>query len=185
MNAKNPRLRIEGEKVFLRYVEHSDYEEMQALFRASRKFYRGLVNPPTTSDAFRRYVDRNLDEANECFVVCLRADGRIAGALNLSQIFRKAFQNAYLGYSLGVDYTGRGLMTEAVDLALRHAFANLRLHRVEANVQPHNAASIGVLERCGFTKEGFSRRYLKIGGRWRDHERWAIIREDWALQKKK
>ena len=70
-------------------------------------------------------------------------------------------------------------MTEAVGLALGHAFNELRLHRVEANVQPNNSPSIAVLERNGFVKEGFSRRYLKIGGRWRDHERWAIIKEDW------
>ena len=70
-------------------------------------------------------------------------------------------------------------MTEAVALVLKHAFSNLKLHRVEANVQPHNTLSINVLKRCGFMKEGFSRNYLKISGRWRDHERWAIIKEDW------
>ena len=70
-------------------------------------------------------------------------------------------------------------MTEAVELALNFAFDDLKLHRVEANVQPSNKPSIAVLQRCGFSKEGFSRRYLKIGGRWRDHERWAIIRDDW------
>jgi ribosomal-protein-alanine N-acetyltransferase len=70
-------------------------------------------------------------------------------------------------------------MTEAVELILKHAFVNLKLHRVEANVQPQNTPSINVLKRCGFTKEGFSRNYLKICGKWRDHERWAIIKEDW------
>ena len=68
-------------------------------------------------------------------------------------------------------------MSEAIDLMLRFAFKNLKLHRVEANVQPHNLASIAVLRKNNFTKEGFSRKYLKIGGRWRDHERWAIIFE--------
>ncbi len=62
-------------------------------------------------------------------------------------------------------------MTEAVEILLRFAFKNLKLHRIEANVQPQNAASIAVLQRTNFTKEGFSPKYLKIGGRWRDHER--------------
>jgi ribosomal-protein-alanine N-acetyltransferase len=75
-------------------------------------------------------------------------------------------------------------MSEAVKLILKHAFINLKLHRVEANVQPQNTPSINVLKRCGFTKEGFSRNYLKISGRWRDHERWAIIKEDWKVNGK-
>ncbi len=84
-----------------------------------------------------------------------------------------------MGYLLGAAFVGHGYMTEAVGKMLRFAFVDLKLHRIEANVQPDNLPSIGVLKRNGFTKEGFSRKYLKIGGRWRDHERWAIIREDW------
>jgi [ribosomal protein S5]-alanine N-acetyltransferase len=75
-------------------------------------------------------------------------------------------------------------LTEAVELILRVAFGQLKLHRVEANVQPGNVLSIAVLKRSGFTKEGFSRKYLKIAGRWRDHERWAIIKEDWRQHKR-
>jgi ribosomal-protein-alanine N-acetyltransferase len=74
-------------------------------------------------------------------------------------------------------------MTEAIALMLRYAFADLRLHRIEANIQPGNVASIALVKRAGFVKEGFSRRYLKIGGRWRDHERWAILAEDWRARK--
>jgi [ribosomal protein S5]-alanine N-acetyltransferase len=70
-------------------------------------------------------------------------------------------------------------MREALHLALRHAFGPLRLHRVEANIQPGNAPSRALVRRAGFRREGFSPRYLKIGGRWRDHERWALVCEDW------
>jgi ribosomal-protein-alanine N-acetyltransferase len=179
MSEKNPQLQVRGREIYLRYVNYGDFDEMMALFASSREFYQGLVNPPQDRTGFQIYVDRNLDPANECFVICRNIDGRIAGAINLTQIFRKSFQNAYLGYSLGVDFTGRGYMTEAVNLILLHAFENLNLHRVEANVQPHNLPSIRVLERCGFTKEGFSRKYLMIDDVWCDHERWAIIAEDW------
>lgn len=179
MNGKNQSLRVKGKKVFLRYVTLNDFGEMQILFRESRKFYKGLIDTPDTLEKFKAYVERNKSKTNECFVICRVSDKKIVGAVNLSQIFRKAFQNAYLGYSLGVKYVGNGFMTEAVALVLRHAFKNLKLHRVEANVQPENLPSIAVLRRCGFTKEGFSRKYLKVAGKWRDHERFAIIKEDW------
>jgi ribosomal-protein-alanine N-acetyltransferase len=182
---KNNNLKIQGEKVFLRYVTIDDFDEMLALNRESLEFYKGLINPPLDFESFKVYAERNLDEANECFVICQNVDNKIVGAINLSQIFRKAFQNCYLGYSLGVNYIGKGFMTEAVELVLQHAFENLKLHRVEANVQPHNLASIKVLQRCGFTKEGFSRKYLKIDDIWCDHERWAIIFEDWLERKVK
>lgn len=66
---------------------------------------------------------------------------------------------------------------------LRYAFLELKLHRLEANIQPENVASIALVRRAGFVREGYSRRYLKICGRWRDHERWALIAEDWKAKR--
>lgn len=176
---KNPHLRIEGKRLFLRYVALEDFDEMVQMFRESQKFHKGLVTPPLDLENFKNYVARNDEDASEFFVICRNEDEKIVGAINLSQIFRKGFQNAYLGYSLGVKYVGSGFMTEAVNLILKYAFKDLKLHRIEANIQPHNLASIKVVKRCGFSLEGFSPKYLKIGGRWRDHERWAIIKENW------
>lgn len=102
------------------------------------------------------------------------------GACNLSQIFRGNLRQAFLGYWVGAAFSGQGYMTEALHLALRYAFKNLKLHRIEANIQPENEDSKRLAARTGFRLEGFSPRYLKVVGRWRDHERWAICREDWA-----
>jgi ribosomal-protein-alanine N-acetyltransferase len=99
--------------------------------------------------------------------------------INLNDIIRGSFQSASLGYYAFVPFARQGLMREGLQLMLEYAFQGLQLHRVEANIQPENTASIALVKQCGFTKEGFSKRYLKIGGDWRDHERWAFVVEDW------
>ncbi|CAN5882784.1 GNAT family protein [soil metagenome] len=113
------------------------------------------------------------------FEIRRESDGAVVGSIELSRIARGNFQSAYLGYRTAPGARRQGYMTEALQLALRHAFRTLRLHRVEANIEPGNEPSIALVRRAGFTREGFSRRYLKHGGRWRDHERWALLREDW------
>ena len=179
-------MRVEaGEKVFLRAPAARDREEFVALNRASRRLHRGLVSPPVEPEQFEAFLKRCRREESACFFACRAEDGRIVGSLNLSQIVRGNFRSAYLGYYAGEPYAGRGYMTEAIGLLLRHAFRSLKLHRVEANIQPGNLASIALVRRAGFVREGYSRRYLKIGGRWRDHERWAITAEDWRAVRKR
>jgi len=180
---KNQGMASNRKKVYLRHPNEDDFPELLEIYRTSRDHFRGVMNTEYDRSAFDRMLADAEKDANEYFVICRSEDDVIAGTINLSQIFRKAFQNAYLGYALGVNFTGNGYMTQAVALALKFAFDDLKLHRVEANVQPSNLPSIAVLRRNGFAKEGVSRRYLKIGGRWRDHERWAIIREDWKPAK--
>jgi ribosomal-protein-alanine N-acetyltransferase len=175
---------LKGKKVWLRPPKNEDFREFVALNASSRKFHSGLASPPIDRHGFDGFLLRNEQTSNESFLIVSGAGDLIAGMINLSQIFRGNFQNAYLGYYIGAEFAGQGLMTEAIELVLRFAFRELKLHRIEANVQPHNASSLAVLRKNGFVKEGFSRRYLKIGGRWRDHERWAIIAEDWAKQAK-
>ena len=170
---------IVGEEVMLRSPTRADRAEFIALNRASLGFHRGLVSPPKTPAQFADFLQRCRSEDSVCLLICLVGDGTIIGAANLSQIFRGGFQNAYLGYYVGAQYAGQRYMTEALSLVLKYSFEHLRLHRLEANIQPVNFASIALVKRAGFVREGFSRRYLKICGRWRDHERWAIIAEDW------
>jgi ribosomal-protein-alanine N-acetyltransferase len=106
------------------------------------------------------------------------ATGGLVGVINVSNIIRGAFHSAFLGYYAFSDYAGQGLMQEGMRLVLYHAFRRLTLHRLEANIQPENTASLKLIRQCGFVREGYSKRYLKILGRWRDHERWAILAED-------
>lgn len=170
---------ITGKVVYLKKPLRRDAEEFIALNRASQKLHRGFVSPPSSPAEFTSYLERSRRTDTACFLICRATDHTIVGAINLSQIFMGGFRSAYLGYYIGAPYAGQGLMSEALQLVLRYAFKHLKLHRLEANVQPRNLSSIALIRRAGFEREGYSRRYLKVCGKWRDHERWAILSEDW------
>ncbi len=165
--------------MFLRAPVAADRDEFVALMRASRTFHRPWASAPTDDDRFYGYVADSRRPDFEAMLLCRHSDMAIVGFFNLSQITRGSLQSAYLGYAVGKPYSGQGYMRAGIRLVLRHAFLTLRLHRIEANIQPGNKASIALASGAGFRREGFSPRYLKIGGRWRDHERWAILAEDW------
>ena len=166
-------------RVFLRPPTPADAAEFIALNLGSADFHHGWIYPPVDPDQFDAYLERCERPDYEGLLICRRSDAAILGAINLSQIFRGNFQSAYLGYQVGAPFARQGFMAEAMELVLRHAFRTLKLHRLEANIQPENTGSIALVRRSGFRLEGFSPRYLKVGGRWRDHERWAILMEEW------
>lgn len=169
---------VVGRAVLLRPPAARDRTAFLAAVRASRRLHRPWVAPPADPAAFAAYLRRLRRPTHRGFLVCRKEDGALAGVVNVSEIVRGAFRSAYLGYYAFAPLEGRGYMTEGLGLALRHAFRRLGLHRLEANVQPGNAASLALVRRLGFRREGFSPRYLKVGGRWRDHERWAVLAED-------
>ena len=164
-----------GSRILLRVPTLADQREFLALARASRTFHAPWVTAPSTPAQFRSYIARMSRPENAAFVVCARESGRIAGVVNISNMVLGAFHSGYLGYYAFSGFERRGFMRSGLRAVVRHAFARLKLHRLEANIQPDNRASIGLVRACGFAKEGYSPRYLKIGGRWRDHERWAIL----------
>jgi ribosomal-protein-alanine N-acetyltransferase len=168
----------EGTAVYLRHPAATDRAEFLDRARASRPLHRPWVYAPEDDGSFDAYLRSNADDASERLLVCHREDGAIVGAYNLSQIFYGGFRNAYLSYYVFAPFGGRGYMRDGLRLVLRHAFGPLGLHRLEANIQPGNTASIALVRGAGFRREGFSPRYLKVGGRWRDHERWAILADD-------
>lgn len=153
-------------------------EFLQAV-RRSRKLHRGLVSAPDSADRFLHYVKTAKRKSHEGFLVVEASSGGIAGVVNINEIVRGNFQSAYLGYYALEPLAGSGLMRQGLALAIEYSFEQLRLHRLEANIQPGNQRSIDLVKELGFRLEGFSRRYLKISGRWRDHERWAILAEEW------
>jgi len=171
-----------GARVFLRSPIARDRDEFLALTRASRPFHRPWGAPPTTPAAFARWLKRYHRPEHVALLACRIGDGRIVGVFTLMEIVRGQFHSAYLGYWAGAPFAGQGYMRDALRLVLRHAFVRVRLHRLEANIQPANARSRALVQHAGFRREGFSRRYLRIGGRWRDHERWALLAEDWRFR---
>ncbi len=169
-------------RVYLRTPVRTDQAEFLTLMRASRSFHRPWATAPTDEERFAAYLADAQRPDFEAMLLCRLEDEAILGFFNLSQIVRRGLQSAYLGYAVGKPFAGHGYMREGIQLVLRRAFVTLRLHRVEANIQPGNRASIALAHGAGFRREGFSPRYLKIGGRWRDHERWAILAEDWRTR---
>lgn len=163
--------------VALRTVVADDCAALVAANMANKKFHAPWSTPFCDDVGFQQWFGACSTKNAMGYVAHERQTGVIIGVLTLSQIVYGNFCSAYLGYYGMKDACGRGLMTEAVRLVLARAFGDLGLHRVEANVQPENERSLALVRRLGFQKEGLSPGYLRIGGLWRDHERWAIRRE--------
>jgi len=126
-----------------------------------------------------RYYDNYLSRIKRgvtqgCFIFEITAD-RLVGVININNILLGTMRMASLGYYGDEACAGHGYMTEGMGLVLNYAVENLGLHRLEVNIQPGNAASRRLVQKCGFRREGFSPEYLQIGGKWCDHERWAIL----------
>lgn len=181
---RRPRTRV-------RPYRYEDADEFAALARDSRELHRPWLFPPQTPEAYREYARGVIEDPTKAgFLVCELSGGgltdgestdgdpadddRIAGFININNIVRGGFLSGALGYGAFAHAAGRGLMGEGLRLVLRHAFGPLGLHRLEANVQPANAASIALVRGAGFRYEGYSPDFLRIDGDWRDHERWAI-----------
>ncbi|MFE0171044.1 GNAT family N-acetyltransferase [Streptomyces sp. NPDC059002] len=164
-----------GPHVGIRHFTHADSAEFTARTRESRDLHRPWLFPPSGDDAFRAYASVLIEDPTKAgFLVCERDSGAIGGFININNIVRGGFRCGALGYGAFAHAAGRGLMTEGLGLVMEYAFGALDLHRLEANIQPGNAASIALARRSGFRLEGFSPDFLFIDGAWRDHERWAV-----------
>lgn len=176
---------VQGEGVYLRPPEMRDFEAWAGLRERSRAFLTPWE--PTwpgddlTRTSFRRRLRRHRQEidGDEAYpFLIFREDHVLLGGLTLGQVKRGVVQAATLGYWIGAPYAGKGYMSRAVRAVTGFAFSNLRLHRIEASCLPHNEASIKLLERIGFTREGFARSYLRINGVWQDHLLYGLLESD-------
>jgi ribosomal-protein-alanine N-acetyltransferase len=169
--------------VGIRHFTHEDSAEFTARARESKELHQPWLFPPDSAGAYAAYAGRLIgDPAKAGFLVCEKApesgeEGAIAGFININNIVQGGFRNGTLGYGAFAHAAGRGLMREGLDLVIGYAFGPMRLHRLEIDVQPGNAASIALARACGFRLEGFSPDMIFIDGAWRDHERWALTAE--------
>jgi ribosomal-protein-alanine N-acetyltransferase len=151
-------------------------ELLAALIR-SRDLHRPWVDAPLTSRAVAEYLA--VPPTSTLRYALREAGGELAGVVNVSAIVRGAFHSAYLGFYALVPHQARGLLRQAIKMVIASAFSEHELHRLEANVQPANLRSASLVRGLGFRLEGHSPRYLKIGGAWRDHDRYALTVEEW------
>ncbi|MES2633755.1 MAG: GNAT family N-acetyltransferase [Pseudomonadota bacterium] len=161
-------------RIRIRAPERSDEKAFLAAVARSRAYHRPWVKAPSTPAQYREWLERLKQPTHFSFLVLRRDTDEIVGVFNISNIVMGGFLSAFLGYYGFAGHERQGLMAEGLRAVVNHAFKKLKLHRLEANIQPGNAPSIALAAACGFEMEGYSPRYLKIGGRWRDHERWAI-----------
>lgn len=162
--------------VILRKPKFDDLSEVKYLYEQSASIHNPWTYAPKNYESYLNQEGR--------YFLCLAETSEIIGTFNISEIVRGNFQSAFLGYEIFFPHQGKGYMSKGLVLLLKEAFESLNLHRLEANIQPENIASIQLVSKAGFVKEGFSKNYLKVGGiEWKDHERWAILNETCKIKK--
>ncbi|WP_028552292.1 GNAT family N-acetyltransferase [Paenibacillus sp. UNC451MF] len=180
-------MKLQAEEIHIRPLALSDAEALQQLRVENRDYHRSF-EPIRPDDHFtlefqqeqiRTSLLNSQNDTSYSFGIFINESHRLIGRITLSSVFRGPWQNANIGYYLDKGYIGRGYATEAVKLAVHCAFTQLKLHRVQGAVMPHNIPSIRVLEKSGFRYEGLARNYLHIHEVWEDHNIYAITCEEW------
>lgn len=164
--------------IFIRALRLSDREELLGGVRRSIELHRPWVYAPSTREQWQAYARKRKADDARALVVRRRRDDALVGVINLNNIIGAGLQQAFVGYYALAPHAGQGYMTIGLELVAEYAFGTLGLHRLEANIQPGNEPSKRLAARAGFRYEGFSPRYLQVGGEWRDHERWARLCDD-------
>lgn len=160
----------------IREITVEDKDMFLAAMQANQSLHHPWVKAPLTAEEFDNFIIRFTQPNQKSFLIF--SSDKLVGVFNVSEIVRGLFQNAYLGFYAVAEFSGKGYMNAGLKLVLTKVFKELKLHRLEANIQPDNASSIRLVKKNGFRYEGFSPRYLKINGEWRGHEHWAITYED-------
>ena len=170
---------LRGEAIYLFAPNKESAEDFLTLTTGSQNFHHPWVYPPTDLKHYRAYLDRLENGFAHGFFIARCEDDAMVGVVSINDPIMGGFRSASLGYCAAASYSGRGYMAEGLALVLDHPFTELDFNRLEANVQPGNAVSLALVGRLGFRKEGFSPAFLKVGGVWCDHERWAMLSAEW------
>ena len=133
---------------------------------------------PATFGAMVRSYRREA-QGGRSFAFALDVDGVLMGQVTLGGLAWGSLRSGYIGYWLSQEVAGRGIMPQAVAMVTDHAFGTLALHRIEINIRPENSASLRVVEKLGFRREGHRPRYLHIDGAWRDHTSFVMLSDEW------
>ncbi len=183
-------LRLQRDRVYLRYPVQSDWRAWVAL-RADSQAFLTPWEPTWAHDAlsrgaFRRRLKTYRTEMRQgvthSFLIFRAADDTLLGGITLSNLRRGVAQTATLGYWIGAAHARRGYVTEALSAVLEYAFQRLGLHRIEAACLPGNEASRRLLLKAGFQEEGYAREYLRINGNWQDHQLFGILRGEFSAR---
>lgn len=178
-------MKLTGTKIYVKALEDSDAEAMLHLVTENRDFFQTYtaLRPDDyyTLEGQQKRIKTNAELSEQdqlyAFGIFLNDTEELIGSISLTEVLRGPFQSCFIGYTLDRSHNGQGYMSKAVQLVVAYAFDELKLHRIEAGVMPHNGASIRVLEKAGFHKEGICKQNVKINGRWEDHQLLAIINE--------
>jgi len=180
------KVRLETERLTLRPPMHGDYRAWADLRLQSRD-HLSAWEPTWSADHLTRkaftnrvyWAQRSIANGSAVPLFLVRRDDEaLIGAITLDNIRRGPAQSGTTGYWVGAPYARSGYMREALQAVVHHAFTTLDLSRLEAGCLPENAASRGLLEKCGYKYEGVAQSYLQINGRWRNHVLYANLRSD-------
>jgi ribosomal-protein-alanine N-acetyltransferase len=167
-----------GDRVFLRQPGEDDRDEFLAMVGASRELHAQWIHPPADARDYGAFLVRSRKRTGASFLVCRRTDGLIVGVFNLNEISPMT-HTAFCSYYVHAAFARQGLMTEGLQLLMRHAFLGLRFQALGASIQPGNVASIALIQRAGFRPEKAPPRYLRLAGSWRGHPTWSITAQRW------
>ncbi|CAG9612029.1 [Ribosomal protein S5]-alanine N-acetyltransferase [Bacillus rhizoplanae] len=179
-------MKLKGNSIFVKILEESDAEKLLDLELKNRDFFQ-LYTALREDDFYtlegqlnrirENKEKKDLDQLYSFGIYVIETE-ELIGNITLTEVLRGPLQSCFIGYALDKNHNGKGYMTEAVKLVVSYAFDELKLHRIEAGVMPHNIGSIKVLEKSGFHKEGIAKKNVKINGRWEDHQVLAIVNDN-------
>lgn len=177
---------FETERLILRTLSIDDASLLQDYLQSNRGFLEewepkredGFYTIDNIRNIIMSETEVNANKNGLSLYILRKEENRIIGNIKLNNIVYGVFLSCFAGYKLDKYEQSKGYMTEALGEMVRIAFEEYKLHRIEANIMPRNKASIRVVEKAGFVKEGTSRKYLKINGKWEDHDHFVILNEN-------